>query len=82
MAIGSAIVLFVLGAILTYGVEVDVPGLDVDTIGTILMVAGAIGGAIGLMLIAGRDRRRTTRTAQEVHRTADGGQIVETEIRR
>ncbi len=82
MAIGSAIVLFVLGAILTYGVEVDVPGLDLGVIGTILMVAGAIGGAIGLILIAGRDRRRTTTTAQEVHPTADGGQVVQTEVRR
>ena len=76
MAIGSAIVLFVIGAILAYGVELDTPGIDLDTIGLILMVAGAIGGALGLVMIGTRRRRSTT---QEVHRTADGGQIVHTE---
>lgn len=76
MAIGSAIVLFVLGAILAYGVELDTPGLNLDTIGLILMVAGVIGGVIGLLLIGTRRRRSTT---QEVHRTADGGEIVHTE---
>ncbi|CAN5696773.1 hypothetical protein BH24ACT15_BH24ACT15_23820 [soil metagenome] len=35
----------------------------------------AIGSAIVLFV-------STTRTAQEVHRTPDGGQIVETEIER
>ena len=76
MAIGSAIVLFVIGAILAYGVEVDTPGLNLDTIGLILMVAGAVGGALGLIMIGTRRRRSTT---QEVHRTADGGQVVHTE---
>lgn len=76
MAIGSAIVLFVLGAILAYGVEVDVEGLDLNTIGLILMAAGVIGGVVGLMMSMSRRRRSTT---QEVQRTADGGQIVHTE---
>ncbi len=81
MAIGSAIILFVIGAILTFAVEVEVSGIDIQTIGTILMVAGVIGGVIGLLLIASRDRRRTVSSAREVHPTADGGQIVETEVR-
>ena len=49
MAIGSAIVLFVLGAILAYGVEAEIAGLDIDTIGYILMGAGLVGGLIGLL---------------------------------
>ena len=76
MAIGSAIVRFVLGAILAYGVEVDVQGLDLNTIGLILMAAGVIGGIIGLMMSLSRRNRSST---QEVHRTADGGEIVHTE---
>jgi hypothetical protein len=82
MAIGSAIVLFVIGAILVYAVEFDVAGIDITTIGYILMAAGVIGGVIGLLLLGSRDRRRTTRTTQEVHPTADGGQIVENEVQR
>ncbi len=82
MAIGSAIVLFVIGAILAYGVDADVAGLDLETIGFILMGAGVVGGVIGLLMTLSRRPSRTTRTAQEVHRTPDGGQIVETEIER
>jgi hypothetical protein len=80
MAIGSAIVLFVLGAILAFGVEVEVAGLDLYTIGLILMIAGAVGGALGLVMMG--SRRRSGRTTQEVHRTADGGQVVHTEYDR
>ncbi|CAN5132053.1 hypothetical protein BH23ACT9_BH23ACT9_25920 [soil metagenome] len=76
MAIGSAIVLFVLGAILYFAVEVEVAGLDINVIGLILMVAGVVGGLLGLALMMSRRNRTST---QEVQRTADGGQIVHTE---
>lgn len=82
MAIGSAIVLFVLGAILAFAVEFDLAGLDINTIGYILMIAGVVGGVIGLLLSMSRNRSRTTRTSQETHRTADGGQVTETEVQR
>lgn len=76
MAIGSAIVLFVLGAILAFGVEVEVQGLDLYVIGLILMAAGVIGGIIGLIMAMSR---RNTSSRQEVHRTADGGEVVHSE---
>ncbi|HUG84384.1 MAG TPA: DUF6458 family protein [Euzebya sp.] len=76
MAIGSAILLFVIGAILAFGVELEVAGLDLYTIGLILMAAGVIGGIIGMMMVMTRRNRSST---QEVHRTADGGEIVHTE---
>ncbi len=76
MAIGSAIVLFVIGAILYFAVEVEVAGLDINVIGLILMVAGVVGGLLGLALLTSRRNRTST---QEVQRTADGGQIVHTE---
>lgn len=60
MAIGSAIILFVLGAILTYGVEAEIAGLDITTIGYILMGAGLVGGLIGLLYaLTNRGRSET-----------------------
>ncbi len=79
MAIGSAIVMIVIGAILTFGIDVDQGGgLNIDTIGWILMVAGAVGAAIGVARIGTRSRRRTVETTEEVHRTADGGTVRHT----
>ncbi len=43
MAIGVSILLVAAGAILTWGVDRAVSGIDVSTIGVILMVVGAIG---------------------------------------
>ncbi|WP_370327214.1 DUF6458 family protein [Euzebya sp.] len=81
MAIGSAIVLFVIGAILTYGVDAEVAGLDIDTIGYILMGAGLIGGLIGLMFAM--SNRRRTHVVEEVHHTAPPAErVVEREYRR
>lgn len=77
MAIGSAIVLFVIGAILAFAVEVDIAGLDLATIGVILMIAGAVGGLIGLAMSMSRRRRSTT---QEIVRTPTGD-VIHTEDR-
>ena len=43
MGIGVSIFLIAVGAILTFAVEADVSGLDISTVGVILMVVGAIG---------------------------------------
>ncbi len=56
MGIGVSIFLLALGAILTFAVEFDVSGLDIDVIGVILMIVGAIGLAITLAFLS-RDRR-------------------------
>ena len=42
MSIGVGIFLMVLGAILAFAVETDVPGINVNTLGVILMVTGAV----------------------------------------
>ena len=54
MTIGASIALIALGAILTYAVEFDIAGLNIDVIGIILMVAGAIGLVAGLVLYSRR----------------------------
>jgi membrane-bound ClpP family serine protease len=46
MSIGASIFLLVIGAILTFAVEVSTPGFNLNAVGIILM----IGGAIGLVL--------------------------------
>jgi Domain of unknown function (DUF6458) len=43
MGIGISVFLIAVGAILAFAVDVTVSGLDLDTVGVILMIAGAIG---------------------------------------
>ncbi|NUT31983.1 MAG: hypothetical protein HOV79_02805 [Hamadaea sp.] len=43
MGIGASIFLLAVGAILTFALEWDVAGLDLDVVGWILMAAGALG---------------------------------------
>lgn len=43
MGIGGCIVLIAVGAILTFGVNIDVPGLHTQLIGLILMAVGCVG---------------------------------------
>ena len=58
MTIGASIFLIAVGAILKYAVDVTVSGIEIQTIGLILMIAGAVGLIIGLFLLANTDRRR------------------------
>lgn len=52
MTIGASIFLIAVGAILKFAVTATVAGIDIQTVGVILMVAGAVGLLIGLFLIA------------------------------
>jgi len=56
MGIGISVFLLAVGAILAFAVDFSVSGVDLDTIGVILMVVGAI-GLITTMAIFGRGRR-------------------------
>jgi Co/Zn/Cd efflux system component len=60
MAIGTSIFLIAVGAILRYAINVTVQGVEIDTIGLILIVVGAIGLVISLAIIflANDDPRR------------------------
>jgi hypothetical protein len=51
MTIGTSIFLIAVGAILKYAVTASVAGIRIETVGVILMVAGAIGLVIGLFLL-------------------------------
>ena len=58
MTIGASIFLIAVGAILKYAVNASVSGIEIQTIGLILMVAGVVGLLIGLFLLTQADRRR------------------------
>ncbi|HEX7351220.1 DUF6458 family protein [Brachybacterium sp.] len=67
-AIVGGIILFVLGAIVRFALEVDLPGVDGGMLGTILMVAGAVLFLVGLLL-ALRSRRTVVNTQSAPGRT-------------
>lgn len=80
MYIGLGIVLIVIGAILAFVLQIDVPGIDDDMLGWILMAAGLL--AI-LLSFAVRGRSRpagftTTRSSQVD--PASGSRIEETRV--
>jgi hypothetical protein len=62
MTVGGSIFLVAVGAILRYAVTDSISGIDLATIGLILMIAGIVGLVIGLFMYANASRR-TTRAA-------------------
>jgi hypothetical protein len=59
MGIGTSIFLIAAGAILRYAVTLTVSGVDLQTVGLILMIVGIIGLVISLAVVFGADRRRS-----------------------
>jgi hypothetical protein len=55
MTIGASVLLIAIGAILLFAVTASVAGVSVNTIGVILMIAGAVGLLISLMAGARRE---------------------------
>ena len=49
MSLGVSIFLLVVGAILTFAVDVTASGFSINTVGIILMVAGVIGILLSLL---------------------------------
>lgn len=59
MYLGTSIFVFAIGAILKFAVTATVSGIDIQTVGVILMVAGVVGFVVSLFLLfAARDRAR------------------------
>lgn len=58
MGIGIGIVLIVIGAILLFALNVDLPFVTDDTLGIILIVAGILALILSLVLNAQRTRTR------------------------
>ena len=65
MSIGTGIVLFVIGAVLVFAVNIDTGGVvDLDIIGYILMGAGVLVFLIGLIMVFRRRSAVSTSTVQ------------------
>ncbi len=57
MTIGAAVFLIALGAILKFAVNAQVSGLELETIGVILMIAGVLGLIVSLYFMTLASRR-------------------------
>ncbi len=68
MTFAAAIFLLAVGAILRYATNLHVEGVNVDTVGLILMIAGAVGLLIAFLQEAvwSRNRRRAVVAEREV----------------
>ena len=54
-----SLLLIAVGAILRYAITLNVSGVDIPTVGLILMVVGVLGLVLSVMyMFAGSDRRR------------------------
>ena len=79
MSLGASLFLLAAGAILTFAVEAEVAGLDINTIGVILMVVGVIGLLFSLVWM---QRSRTAGTSTVVREEEPrGGRVVREERR-
>jgi uncharacterized membrane protein YidH (DUF202 family) len=59
MTVGTSIFLIAVGAILKFAVHTSVSGVNLQTIGVILMIVGVLGLILSIFwLTAWRDRRR------------------------
>ncbi|MDT3331258.1 MULTISPECIES: DUF6458 family protein [Microbacterium] len=78
MSIGTGIVLFVIGAILTFAIDVDVQYVDLDLIGYILMGAGVVVFILGLVLMM---RRRSSESTVRTVDPVAGERVTRSETR-
>jgi hypothetical protein len=62
VGIGTSLFLIAVGAILYFAVNADISGLEISTIGVILMVVGVVGLLISLFFLSSARRRPVDRT--------------------
>lgn len=66
MGIGASIFLMALGAILTFATNVSLSGLDLDVVGVVLMLAGAVGLIMTMFVWGPRRRARVIGGDEEI----------------
>ena len=78
MGIGSGIFLFVVGAIVAWALQFEIPGVDRMMIGYLLMGAGIVVFLISLVMVM--RKRSTSSTVRHVD-NAGGEQVTQRETR-
>ena len=71
MGIGTSIFMIAVGAILYFAVNADISGLEISTIGLILMILGIVGLLISLYLVSMASRRGAVVSERPVTRERD-----------
>ena len=71
MGIGASVFLLALGAILAFAVDVQTNGFNINTIGVILMIAGAVGLLMFMLVFGRRDRGGVVAEERVVTRERD-----------
>ena len=67
MGIGTSLFLIAVGAILYFAVNAEVSGLEISTVGIILMVIGVLGLLISLFMLNSARRDRTVVRDRDVY---------------
>jgi hypothetical protein len=64
MTIGGSLILIAVGAILRYATNINVKGIEIDTVGLILMIVGIVGFVISVVyeMVSARERSRYYRS--------------------
>jgi hypothetical protein len=72
MPLGTSIFLIALGAILRYAVTATVSGINITTVGLILMIVGIVGLVLsGLYMFTWRPERRRAMRTRAIERDAE-----------
>lgn len=71
MTIAAAIFLIAVGAILRYAFNLNVQGVDINTVGLILMIAGGVGLLLSFLQEAVWSNRRERRAAESEDAAAE-----------
>jgi len=75
MSIGTGIVLFVIGAVLAFALNLQLDWIDLDLVGYLLMGAGFIVFLIGIILMA--RKRQTVTTVHSGVDPVSGANVAE-----
>jgi hypothetical protein len=67
MGIGTSLFLIATGAILYFAVNAQVSGIEISTVGVILMVIGGLGLLISLFMLSSARRERTVVRDRDVY---------------
>jgi len=79
MYIGLGIVLIVIGAILAFALNIDLPGIDDNTLGYILIVAGIVAILLSFAMARRRPVGYTTTRESQVD-PASGSRVDRTDV--